>query len=421
MTPLETALEEITADDEGVFAHMAGLLAVDTSYPPGRNYVALTAWVAARLALLGFACREVTVPAALWDVHGAGAAGERVNLIADLAVPGAETLGIYAHMDVVPAGEGWTVPPFAATRQGEWILGRGAADMKASIAALLLAMEAAVNHAVPLRYAPRVLLCTDEEGGAYPGIRWLAEQSEVPTHLLCLDGAAAPRLWSGSFGSMELLIEVHGMAGHAGQRGSGENALERAVPIMAALLALKADVEARYSVLTGMDGARLQPILALTVVQAGVKANSVPEYCAIRLNRRTAPEEPDDAALSEIKTAIECSAPPGTRWALHVTGHLAPVSGADQGPHWLRWNAAMADSFGWDAASAQAWGSTSSSDMGWVQRSRAAGENAEILIGGAIRPDCRVHGADERVRITDIQSLAAAVLRYCSAEVPTAM
>ncbi len=398
-----------------MLADLAAVLAVDTSYPPGRNYPALVAWATGRLSKLGFRCRTVDVPQALWDVPGAGAAGPRVNLVADLAVPGAEPIGIYAHMDVVPAGDGWSDPPFAATRQGEWVLGRGAADMKASIAALALAMQVAVEHGVVLRYAPRVLLCTDEEGGAYPGIRFLAEAGEVPAHLLCLDGGAAPRLWSGSFGSLELRLDIEGKAGHAGQHGSGDNALERAVPILAALLALKPVVQARHSAMTAADGRPLRPILALTVAQAGVKANSVPDHCTVALNRRYAPEEDDAAVLAEISDTIAAAAPPGTRWQLHVTGHLAAVSGADTGPHWPRWAAAMADSFGWAAGAARAYGSTSSSDMGWVQRSRRPEDGREILLGGAIRPDCRVHGADERVRIADVQALAAAILRYLAA------
>ena len=237
----------------------------------------------------------------------------------------------------------------------------------------------------------------------------------MPAHLICLDGAAALRLWSGAFGSLELMLEIEGRAGHAGQRGSGDNALERAVPIMAALLGLKAVVEARVSALMGRDGMALRSILALTVAHAGVKANIVPDRCIVALNRRYAPEENDADVLAEIEAAIAAAAPPGTRWTLRTTGHLAAVQHADRGPHGPRWLRAMADSFGWDAATAGAWGATSSSDMGWVQRARTPAEGPEILIGGAIGPDSRVHGADERVRITDVQALAASLVRYLAA------
>jgi succinyl-diaminopimelate desuccinylase len=415
-TPLDAGLAAIAVAEAAVLADLDAVLRVDTSYPPGQNYTDIVGWAEARLAPLGFACRRIEVPEPFWKVHGSGASGTRVNLVAEQPGAAGGPVGIYAHMDVVPAGEGWSVPPFAATRQGDWVLGRGAADMKASIAALMLALGAAHRHAVPLRYAPRVLLCTDEEGGAYPGIRYLAEQGEVPEHLLCLDGAAAPRIWTGAFGSLELLLEVEGTAGHAGQRGSGDNALERAIPILSGLLALKTVVEARVSALLDRGGEPLRPILAITVAQAGVKANSIPGHCRIAMNRRYMPEEDDGAVLAEIKAAIAAAAPAGTRWTLHVTGHLAATAGADEGPHWPRWIAAMAASFGWDAREARGYGASSSSDMGWVQRARPAGAAREILLGGAIRPDSRVHGVDERVRIADIQALAAAILRYLSGD-----
>ena len=185
---------------------------------------------------------------------------------------------------------------------------------------------------------------------------------------------------------------------------------------MAGLLALKEVVEARVSGLVGRDGVGLRPILALTVAHAGVKANIVPDRCVVALNRRYAPEEDDAAVLAEIEGAIAAAAPVGTRWSLRVTGHLAAVRDADRGPHWPRWLGAMADSFGWDVSSARAWGATSSSDMGWVQRSRGAAEGMEILMGGAIGPESRVHGADERVRIADVQALAGALVRYLGLE-----
>ncbi len=412
MSALSAALAWIDEAEAVVIDDLAALVGFDTSYPPGGQYPELMAWAAGRLAGLGFVSRTVEVPQALWDVYGAGAAGDRVNLVAENPAFGPATVGVYGHVDVVPAGAGWGTPPFTLTRVGEWLHGRGAADMKGAVAALLLALDAAHRHGVVLAHSPRVLLCTDEEGGAYPGVRYLAEQGLVPEHLVCLDGGTVPRRWLGAFGSLELLIEVEGMAGHAGQHGSGDNALERAIPMLGALLALKPVVEARVSGMTGRDGAPLRPVLAVTVCQAGVKANSVPELCRIAVNRRYSPEEGDAAALAEIEAVLAGAAPAGTRWRLHVTGHLAAVRGADQGPHVDVFLAAMRAGFRIQEGPALAWGATSSSDMGWVQRARPAGASREILIAGAIGGECRVHGVDERVRVSDLLGCARGVLIY---------
>lgn len=408
---LDAALAWIDQAEDVAFGDLAALVEFDTSYPPGGQYPELMAWAAGRLAGLGFASRFVEVPQALWDVHGAGAAGARVNLVAENPSLGPPELGIYGHVDVVPAGPGWTTPPFVLTRRGDWLHGRGAADMKGADAALLLALDAAHRFGLRIR-SPRVLLCTDEEGGAYPGIRYLAEQGLVPEHLVCLDGGTTPRRWLGAFGSLELLVEVEGVGGHAGQHGSGDNALERAVPMLAALMALKARVQVRESALTGRDGAPLRPILAVTLCQSGVKANIVPAQCRIALNRRYMPEEDDAAVLAEIEAALAAAAPPGTRWRLHVTGHLAAVEGAGEGPNVARFLDAMRRGFRLADGPALAWGATSSSDMGWVQRARPPGAVREILITGAIGPDCRVHGADERVRMADVLGCARGLLLY---------
>jgi len=258
------------------------------------------------------------------------------------------------------------------------------------------------------------LFCTDEEGGAYPGIRWLAERGEVKGHLLCMDGSAAPRLWAGSFGSIDLRVIVHGKAGHSGNRGSGENALEKAIPILNALMALKARVEARESALPPPPrdkGRPLSALLSITVMQAGTKANVIPERCEITVNRRTMPEESDAAAIAEIEAAVRAAAAAANaRVETVVQGHLAPVLDADRGPHWPRWVRCAAAAWGWRAEDYVRFGGSGSSDMGWVQR---AGMQ-EILMGGLSRPENNIHAPDENVAITDLVALARAILFYIS-------
>jgi succinyl-diaminopimelate desuccinylase len=76
----------------------------------------------------------------------------------------------------VPATHGWTTDPLRLRRDGDQLFGLGAADMKGSIAAALLALRVAHAVGLPLAYDPVLLFCTDEEGGLYPGVHYLAEQ-----------------------------------------------------------------------------------------------------------------------------------------------------------------------------------------------------------------------------------------------------
>jgi succinyl-diaminopimelate desuccinylase len=95
---------------------------------------------------------------------------------------GKPVCGLYFHVDTVPAAPGWRSDPLRLAREGDRLIGLGAADMKGSIAAALLALRAAVASGVELAYDPMLLFCTDEEGGLYPGVRYLAEQGKLEGH-----------------------------------------------------------------------------------------------------------------------------------------------------------------------------------------------------------------------------------------------
>ena len=78
---------------------------------------------------------------------------------------GSETLGILAHLDVVPPGDGWTYPPFGGQIHDNKIYGRGAIDNKGPAMAALFAMKAVMEAGVPVNKKVRLILGTDEESG----------------------------------------------------------------------------------------------------------------------------------------------------------------------------------------------------------------------------------------------------------------
>ena len=400
------------AREEGWLPILARLVETDTCFPPGNGYAALADLLEDAFTPLGFAFRRVEVPEPLWA--SPGVAGARVNLIGLPATRSRPACGIYVHTDTVPAGEGWTRPPLALTREGDALFGRGTADMKGTLAALLLALQAARREGIALAYDPTLLFCTDEEGGLYPGIRWIAEQGLLEgDHLICLNGGAAPRLWAGCFGSLDLAIRIEGRAAHSGDPApDAVNAVEQALPVLAALMRLKAVVEGRHSALPPPPDRAGRPLtarLTIAAVHGGAKGGSLPGACDILVNRRVMPEETMDAALAELEACVRQAAAE-TR-ALSVTttlaGRLDPVMDPG-GPHWPRWQQAMGWGFGWRPEEFRRWGASSSSDMGFVQR---AGMR-EILLGGLVRRDSRGHGPDEFTTMQDIRALARALLAY---------
>jgi succinyl-diaminopimelate desuccinylase len=116
------------------------MVAVDTSFPPGRGYDAFADLMEQFAAPLALCCERIVVPEHLWRAPGAD--GTRTNLIAR-SRSGKPVLGLYFHVDTVPPAPGWRTDPFALSRSGDELIGLGAADMKGSIAAALLALRAA--------------------------------------------------------------------------------------------------------------------------------------------------------------------------------------------------------------------------------------------------------------------------------------
>lgn len=390
------------------------LVACDTSFPPGSGYAAFADLLENLFVPLGYVCRRVEVPEALWRTPEAE--GARINLIATPRARRRPACAIYVHTDCVPPGEGWVRPPLGLTREGDKLFGRGAADMKGTIAATLAALMAARDAGVPLAFDPVLLFCSDEEGGLYPGVRYLAEQGLIEAELLiCLNGGATPRIWAGCFGSLDVAITVEGRAAHSGDPGpEGINAVEQALPVLAALMALKAEVETRTSAMPApphFEGRPLSARLTIAAIHGGAKGSAMPGSCRILVNRRVMPEETMQGALAEIEAAVARGRAASAALSIttQVVGWLEPVVDPDGGAqHWPRWQDALSHGFGWKAEAFIRHGSSTSSDMGFVQKAGVR----EILLGGLSRRDNRTHGPDEFTTVQDITALAHALLFF---------
>jgi len=90
-----------------------------------------------------------------------------------------ELLGILGHLDVVPEGDGWSVPPYSGTIQDGKIFGRGALDDKGPTLAALFAMKAIKDANIPLKMRVRLILGTDEESG-WDDMAYYLKKEEVP-------------------------------------------------------------------------------------------------------------------------------------------------------------------------------------------------------------------------------------------------
>src|SRR3990170_5508609 len=151
--------------------------------------------------------------------------------------PGSRHFAFAGHLDVVPPGEGWSSAPFVPERRAGMLYGRGAVDMKGSIAAMVTALAD-----VPAEAGTVSLIITgDEEGEAIHGTRALIElireRGEIPDLCLVGEPTSVARLGDmakiGRRGSVNIFLEVPGREGHVAYPHLADNPLPRLVALLA--------------------------------------------------------------------------------------------------------------------------------------------------------------------------------------------
>lgn len=301
------AVEEKAKELERMLVDIIG---IDTTVPPGNNYPEFVDYFEPLFEDVGLRCERVVVPEERWRKISLPLEGERVNLVAS-ASSGKPPLSIYAHMDVVPAGTGWTVEPFAGVVKDGIVYGRGAVDMKGAIPPVVAALQIIKEFGLETRFDPRVLLCTDEEIGIDPGARYLAEQGYFVPPILHLEGGVQnPAVIAANNGSLRAIVTSVGREAHAGMSFLGINALEEMVPVIEELMELKRTVEKRESAypsapIPEVPSPQLTPAFNLDVIRAGEKLNVVPGRCEVQIDRRFLPEEDVGDIRREIEEAVE--------------------------------------------------------------------------------------------------------------------
>jgi len=149
------------------------------------------------------------------------------------------------HTDVVPTGplEQWTYPPFEAVIDNEMLYGRGAADMKGSIAAMVTAIERFVKQHPEHTGSIALLITSDEEGPSINGtvkvMETLAARHEKIDWCLVGEPSSTQQVGdvvkNGRRGSLNGHLVIHGMQGHVAYPHLADNPIHRVAPALAAL------------------------------------------------------------------------------------------------------------------------------------------------------------------------------------------
>jgi succinyl-diaminopimelate desuccinylase len=220
------------------------------------------ALIAGRLRRAGFKCEHLRFGAVdnLWATHGSDG----------------PVLVLLGHTDVVPPGPrgDWSSDPFVPEVRDGNLYGRGAADMKGSVAAFVVALErfAAAHPDHPGTVA--LLLTSDEEGDAIDGVRRVADVLRERGQRIdwCITGEPSSKerlgdlLRVGRRGTLSATLNVRGVQGHVAYPEKARNPIHQAMPALAELAARRWD-----------DGYETFPPTSLQVsnIHAGTGANNV--------------------------------------------------------------------------------------------------------------------------------------------------
>jgi acetylornithine deacetylase/succinyl-diaminopimelate desuccinylase family protein len=288
------------------------LVAIASENPPGHEYPACVRAIESRLRSLGLPCEVLKYRPAKGEQDDSGAA-----VVMSSVGTGPRTLYFSGHYDVVPVT---TVGQCAPEMKGKTLFGRGAADMKSGLAAMLYAAVALQRLRVPIDGRVTLVFVPDEETGGHRGSGFLAATSRLGAQGI---GMLTPEptsgvVWNANRGAITARVTVHGRAAHVGLMHQGRNAFEDAIAVVTRLQQLARRVGRRRTLFSVKpEAARRSLMLIGGRVEAGSNFNVVPGRCTFTVDRRINPEENfeaerkalldvfDDARRDGVKLDVE--------------------------------------------------------------------------------------------------------------------
>jgi acetylornithine deacetylase len=184
---------------------------------------------------------------AAWSAHARSGAGEAGTSApgrlrrAYAAGQGGRSLVLNGHIDVVPASESlWRTAPFKATREGDWLYGRGAGDMKAGLAAIVGAVRGL--RALGLDPCAPVYLqsVVEEECTGNGALQCVLTGPNADAAVITEPFPGA--ITTAQVGVLWFQVELAGIPAHVGEAAEGVNAIEAVYPVIAALRALEVEL-----------------------------------------------------------------------------------------------------------------------------------------------------------------------------------
>ena len=337
--------------------------------------------IASRLAKAGFACERMDRGGVrnLWAKHGSGA----------------PLVCLAGHVDVVPPGavERWTSDPFTPTERDGFLFGRGAADMKTSVAALVTAAERFVADTPKHPGSLALLFTSDEEGAGIDGTAAVVDGLKARGLMIdaCILGEPTSSallgdaMKNGRRGSLNGVLTVKGVQCHIAYPEQGLNPIHMAVPALAELAATQWD----------RGNENFSPTsFQMSYVQAGAGANNtIPGAMRVLFNFRFSTESTAEQLQKRVHATLDAHRVDYTLdWTLSAAPFLSP-----RGRLAEVMSQAVAAVTGVTPAMWTSGGTSDGSFLALIAR--------EIIEFGPINKS--IHAIDEHARIADIAPLSA--------------
>ncbi|MFC1593119.1 M20 family metallopeptidase [Candidatus Omnitrophota bacterium] len=222
----------------------------------------------------------------------------RSNLVAVL--PGRDrkhSLLVTPHLDTVPAGNNWKVPPFSGVFRNGCIYGRGASDDKGNLAVLMEAIRQIVKQKQSLNYNLIFAATADEEAGSHLGLAPLLEKRILnPQAALILD-AAEFKIIVTQKGLLHMKVKIKGKSAHGAYPGQGINAIDNAINALSRIKSHKFTYKKNIFL--------RPPTINIGRISGGDIVNMVADWCEFELDLRFLPGMSVPVIIRQIKSIIK--------------------------------------------------------------------------------------------------------------------
>lgn len=283
---------------------------IETENPPGNNYEECTRFLGEAMAELGCEVDYVRVPyEKQQELMPDSEDYPRISVLGRLRGEQDHPLVHFSgHYDVVPAGTGWTVPPYAGQMKGDILYGRGASDMKSGVAAQIFVLKVIRHLGLKLKGTIVSSSTPDEESGGQLGMGYLTETGwltkENTDYCIITEPLDYDHICIGHRGTFWFRIHVTGIQSHGSMPSEGFNAIDGMRKVLSAMdqrIRPQLMEQSRYPV--SPEAARFST-LANTMLYAGTKVNTVPNVCTAAFDWRLIPEQSVAWAKAEVEAIL---------------------------------------------------------------------------------------------------------------------